>query len=313
VAASSPNQSAFSKPPVERMGGLFCASVDELVADVGDGSRLAIGKEETGASLAATLALIRRKVRGLHLICLPVSGLQADLLIGAGCVETVETSGLSLGEAGVAPCFSRAVRTRRIRVIDGTCPAIYAGFQAAQKGIPFMPLRGILGSDLLRHRGSWKVIDNPFASDHAQAAMGDPLVAVEAIVPDVALFHARSADPDGNVFVGRDRDGLLLAHASRRTLVTVEAVSDENLLSDPLRAGATLPELYISGIARAPRGAAPLGFAESYKADTAFLNRYARLAASDDGFCEVLEELLGMHRLHGAPIGPAMGSRSDVG
>jgi len=295
------------------MDGLFSASVDELVADVSDGSRLAIGKEETGASLAATLALIRKQVRRLHLICLPVSGLQADLLIGAGCVETVETSGLSLGEAGIAPCFSRAVRTKSIRVIDGTCPAIYAGFQAAQKGIPFMPLRGILGSDLLRHRHSWKVIDNPFASDHLPAGISDRLVAVQAIVPDVALFHARSADLNGNVFLGRDRDGLLLAHASRRTLVTVEAMHEGNLLNDPLRAGATLPELYVSGIAQAPRGAAPLGFAENYKADHAFLKRYARLAASNDGFREVLEELLGMHRLDGAATEPAGRLRNEPG
>jgi glutaconate CoA-transferase subunit A len=295
------------------MGGLFSASVDELAADVSDGSRLAIGKEETGAALAATLALIRKQVRSLHLICLPVSGLQADLLIGAGCVDTVETSGLSLGEAGIAPCFSRAVRCQSIRVIDGTCPAIYAGFQAAQKGIPFMPLRGILGSDLLRHRRSWKVIDNPFASDSPHAGMGDPLVAVEAIVPDVALFHARSADLNGNVFLGRDRDGMLLAHASHRTLVTVEALGEEDLLNDPLRAGATLPELYVSGIARVPRGAAPLGFAESYRANTAFLHRYARLAASNDGFLEVLEELQWMHRLDGAETEPARTPQSGPG
>ncbi|MFM9039521.1 MAG: CoA synthetase, partial [Betaproteobacteria bacterium] len=61
-------------------------SIQDLVAPSHEGCKLAIGKEETGASIATTLALIAKGVRGLHLICLPISGLQADLLIGAGCV-----------------------------------------------------------------------------------------------------------------------------------------------------------------------------------------------------------------------------------
>ena len=100
-------------------------SIQDLVAPIHDGCRLAIGKEETGASIAATLALIAKGVRGLHLICLPISGLQADLLIGAGCVSTLETSAVSLGEAGPAPRFNAAVKQGAIRLIDGTCPAIY--------------------------------------------------------------------------------------------------------------------------------------------------------------------------------------------
>ncbi|NCX23351.1 MAG: CoA synthetase, partial [Betaproteobacteria bacterium] len=103
----------------------------ELLKPIKDACRLAIGKEETGAALAATLALIAQGVKDLHLICLPISGLQADLLIGAGCVSTLETSAISLGEAGAAPRFSAAVREGSIQLIDGTCPAIYAGFQAS--------------------------------------------------------------------------------------------------------------------------------------------------------------------------------------
>ena len=51
-------------------------------------------------------AMIRRGVKNLHLVALPTSSLQADLLIGAGCVETLETSAVSLGEFGPAPRFA---------------------------------------------------------------------------------------------------------------------------------------------------------------------------------------------------------------
>jgi glutaconate CoA-transferase subunit A len=262
--------------------------IETLAAGVPDGARLAIAKDDTGASIATTLAMIRRRVRGLRLLCVPQAGLQADLLIGAGCVESVETSAITLGEFGAAPRFTAAVRSARVRIIDATCPAVYAGLQAGQKGIPFMPLRGIVGSDLIERRSDWRIIDNPFA-DH------DRIVAVAAIVPDVALFHAKAADRYGNVFLGRDRDGLLLAHASRRTLVTVERLLEGNLLEDDARSGAVLPSIYVTQIAVAPGATWPLGFRDDWGADRAddgrWLAHYAARAASAEGFDAVLGEL----------------------
>jgi len=85
-------------------------------------------------------------VKRLHLVALPTSTLQADLLIGAGCVETLETSAVSLGEFGPAPRFTAAILSGSIRMMDATCPALHAQFQAAEKGVPFMPLRGLIGS-----------------------------------------------------------------------------------------------------------------------------------------------------------------------
>ena len=258
-------------------------TLDQLARLVPDGARLAIPKDDTGVSIAATLALVRRQARDLHLVCVPVSGLQADILIGAGCVSTLETSAVTLGEFGLAPRFTAAVRQGGLRLVDGTCPAIYAGLQASQKGIPFMPLRGIVGSDLLAHRDDWKPIPNPFAAE-------DPIVAIRAIRPDVALFHAQAADRFGNVFIGRDRDGLLLAHASRTALVTVERMVDGNLLEDPARAGATVPAMYVGGIALAPQGTWPVGFGGSAP-DADWMRRYVGSARDPEGFRAMLESL----------------------
>src|SRR3954467_10800749 len=92
--------------------------------------------------------LIKNKAKNLRLLGVPVLGMCADLLIGAGCVAEVETSAVSLGEAGLAPRFTEAVEQKLLKVKDATCPAIRAGLQAAEKGVPFMPLGGLLGSDL---------------------------------------------------------------------------------------------------------------------------------------------------------------------
>src|SRR5215475_6404837 len=156
-------------------------SIDEVIEPIRDGCLLVVPREVSGVPMGATRALIRRGVKRLHLVTLPTSTLQADLLIGAGVVETLETSAVSLGEFGPAPRFTAAILAGAIHMRDATCPALHAQFQAAEKGVPFMPLRGLIGSDLMAHRPDWKVADNPFANN-------DPIVLLPALRPDVVLF-----------------------------------------------------------------------------------------------------------------------------
>ena len=261
---------------------MIVPSLDEALAPIPDGCVLAVPRDVSGVAMAATRALIRRGVRRLNLIALPTSGLQADLLIGAGCVERIETSAVSLGEFGPAPRFTAAVKADSIRVADATCPALHAGFQAAEKGIPFMPLRGLIGSDVLAHRPDWQVIHNPFGHD-------DPIVVLPAIKPEVALFHAPMADREGNVWIGRDRELAMMAHAAARTVVTVEKLHDGNLFDDPVLAAGTLGGFYLERIAVVAQGAWPLALADHYPVDAAHLAEYARLATTPQGFAAYLD------------------------
>ena len=77
---------------------VIATSVDDAVAAIPDGAMVVVPRESSGVPMEATRALIRRGVKRLHLVALPTSTLQADMLIGAGCVETLETSAVSLGE-----------------------------------------------------------------------------------------------------------------------------------------------------------------------------------------------------------------------
>lgn len=267
------------------MTGSTFLSLDALAARVPDGAKLAVPADYSGIAIAATLALIRRGVRRLHLVCVPISGLQADLLIGAGAVDTLETSAVTLGEFGPAPRFSDAVRNGKIRLMDATCPAILAALQAAEKGLPFIPLRGLIGSDLVAHRPDWKIIDNPFAP-------GDPIVALAAIRPDVALFHAPLADRDGNVWIGRRRELMTLAHASALTLVTVEQVTQTSLLADKSRAAGVIPALYVGAVAEAQAGSWPLGLWDRIPADDRALEAYVAAARTQAGFDRLVAQWL---------------------
>jgi len=261
---------------------MIARTLDDAIAPIADGCVLAVPRETSGVAMAATRALIRRGVKRLHLVALPTSTLQADLLIGAGCVETLETSAVSLGEFGPAPRFTAAILADAIHMRDATCPALHAQFQAAEKGVPFMPLRGLVGSDVLAHRPDWKVVDNPFGDN-------DPIVLLPALKPDIVLFHAAIADRAGNVFVGTQRELIVMAHAAVTTIVTVEKLHDGDLLRDPLLAAGTLPGFYVEAVAVEPRGAWPLPLPDHYGIDAAHMADYARLAATAEGFAQYLD------------------------
>jgi glutaconate CoA-transferase, subunit A len=257
-------------------------SLDDLVAQIPDGTMLAIPKDESGVAMEAIRGLIRKGTKGLHLLCVPVCGLHADLLIGSGCVATVECGGIVINEIGVGPRFRTAVREGTIQLKDSTCPAIHAGLQAGEKGQPFAALRGIIGSDLLKYRDDWHIADNPFSDGK------DPVVLVPALNPDIFLFHAAWGDRHGNVWIAGRRDLAYAAHASKTTLVTVEEIFDGDLLADENMGPGSLSSVYVSAMAHAPRGAWPLPLANRYREDVDHYKEYARLARTDDGFRQYL-------------------------
>ncbi len=260
-------------------------SVDDLVARIPDGAKLALPPDYSYCALAAVRALIRRSARDLHLVGVPAMGFQADMMIGAGCVATIETAAVTLSEYGLAPRFTAAVKEASIRMMDATCPAIHAGLQASEKGIPFIPLRGLIGSDILKQRADWKIGKNPFAEN-------DPIVFIPALKPDMTLMHAPLADRFGNVWIGVRRELMLMAHASAETFVTAEEIVDHNLMDDPKLKAGTIPGLYVSALAEAKDGAWPIGIPGGYNSDHEHLAWYVEMAQTQEGFQQYLQEVI---------------------
>jgi glutaconate CoA-transferase subunit A len=249
---------------------------DDLAAAIADGSLLALPPDYSLVAMEVVRALIRRKAKGLRLLGVPILGLSADLLIGAGCVAEVETSAVSLGEAGLAPRFTEAAERNLLKVKDATCPAIHTALQAAEKGVPCMPIGGILGSDLVKARPDWKVVDG--------------VLFVSALRPDVALFHARWADDAGNVWIGRRRELATVAHAALKTFVTYEEHKAGDMLEDELLAPGVLSSVYVTATAKAERGAWPLAMPGMYGVDDLHVSQYAKAAKTREGFQRYLDE-----------------------
>ncbi|MBS0639733.1 MAG: CoA synthetase [Proteobacteria bacterium] len=263
-------------------------ALDDLVRRIKPGAKVAVAPDYAGPPMATIRELIRQGTGDLHVVCVPSAGMVVDVLLGTGQVRTLETAAITLGEAGGAPRFQAALKQGSIRIMDATCPAIHAGLLAAQKGVPFVPLRGIIGTDVLANRPDWKVIQNPFADAE------DPIVLIPAILPDIAIFHAPVADRFGNVQIGRRRELASMAYAAKSTLVTVERITDENLLHSELSAAAVLPSLYVDAVAVVPEGAKPYGmWSGEYDVDPAEVAQYARVARTEDGFRDYLARFLG--------------------
>jgi glutaconate CoA-transferase, subunit A len=259
--------------------------VEEMASAVPDGALLGIPADYSGAPMAFTRALIARRARGLRLYCLPQTTIQGDMLIGAGCVAEVEAAAVTLGEYGLAPCFSRAVEGGTIAMRDSTCPALHTQLQAVEKGVPFMPMRGLIGSDITRFRPDWRVMQNPFSE------APDEIVLLPATPLDVTVLHAPFADRRGNVFIGRRRELATLVHASREVFVTVEKIVDTDLFEAEASAAGALPAFYVTALAVAGNGAWPVGLTDVYPPDGVELRRYAQMARTEAGFAEYLAGL----------------------
>ncbi len=266
-------------------------NIGALSMRVPDGAFIALPAEYSWVSASFARALIVRGVRDLHVLCVPIGGITVDMLIGAGCVNTIEAAAVSLGEAGLAPRFTDAVQSGSIRVKDSTCPAIHAGLQAAEKGVPFMPLGGLIGSDIEANREDWRVVPDPMDAGNG------PIALVSALKPDFTIFHSPKADRHGNVWIGKRRELVVMAHAAKETLVTVEEIVDEDFLADEATASGTLGNLYVSAIAEVKNGAWPSVLHGVYEADREEIATYAYEAKTAEGFQAFMDRALTHTRL----------------
>ena len=235
-------------------------------ASIDDGMIVAIGEPHP---MATVRHIIRRRVRDLTVIG---SGFALDVLIAAGCVRKVITyyAGGGYG-VPVAPAFRRAAQSGAVEVWECDEGILTSALEAAAKGLPFLPWRGGVGTSLPEVNRDLKIINDPIR--------GEPLLAVPAILPDVALLHAAESDVYGNVrhCGGPGWIDLFLRRAALRTIVQVEKViSNEQTRADPW---ATT----IGGgvdVVRMPYGAHPFYSRGFYLQDNPLVADYFRCAAA---------------------------------
>ena len=247
---------------------------------VPDGASVALGMAlESLIPFAAGHALIRQRRRNLELIG-PISDMLFDQLIGAGCVRRITAAWVGNVSAGLGHNYRRAVEhgvPGSLELEEQSNFSVGLGLLAGAMGVPYLPTRTLLGSDLARN--------NP------RIHRAEPgLLHVSAIRPDVAILHVQRADAEGHAHswgnLGLTREaGLAAQHV---ILVAEEIVPAEVILSDPNRI--LLPPHQVSAVVHAPGGAHPSPVQGYYGRDHAAFSEYHRLSRSREGFLEWLEE-----------------------
>lgn len=148
-------------------------------------------------------------------------------------------------------------------------------------GVPYVPVLGLAGSDLLKRREDMIMAPDPFGR-------GFETVVVKAMRPDVALFHGLKADRVGNVHFGYASDNMILAEASSKVIVTVEEIVDELTAEESSRY--FLPGILVDAIVEAQYGAHPAGCPGKYPVDGEHMNWYASQAREDASFAGYLQK-----------------------
>jgi glutaconate CoA-transferase subunit A len=253
------------------------ASLADAMSGVSDGAMVALGG---GLCARLPMAMVRELIRqgrcGLHLIG-SAHSIDVDLLVATGGVRRCEESYVGFEQdLGLAPGYRRAAEAGTIEVAESCCATILAQLRAAEMGLPFLPVRGVRGSDIGRLHPEYAEITCPFT--------GETLVAVPALRPDVALLHAPAGDRYGNLHL--EQPYVLderFASASRLVIATVdELVSTEEVA----RSGITIPAHLVAAVAEVPYGAHPSSCYPRYAYDRSHLRDYLSAAESGPGGLE---------------------------
>ena len=244
-----------------------------------DGASVALGLQmEQTIPFAAGHEVMRQKKRGLRLIG-PISDILFDQMIGAGCVKEVVAAWVGNVMMGSAYNFRRAAESGQMRVFDMTNFSVALALQAGAMGVPFLPARTALGSDVVKENELFAEINSPFTLStdgdvRAPSGQGEKLLAVRAINPDVTIVHAQRADADGNAHCWGSFGVMIEAVRAARNVIVVaeEIVAAEVIASDPNRT--VIPGFLVSAVVECPWGAHPSPVQGYYKRDDAYFRQY---------------------------------------
>jgi glutaconate CoA-transferase, subunit A len=257
-------------------------TLEQAAALVPDGSVLGIGGVmDQMVPVAFLLALAARGARDLHCVTV-AAGISIDLPVAAGCASEVSCAIVSFEDLGTAKAFRRAVESGAVRFHEHTELTIITRLTAALNGLPFLPTRAALGTDVARgDPDTMRVIDCPFT--------GAPLLACAALQPDVSVIHVHRADELGNAQLDHKHiwHDATIARAARTVIVTAE----ELVGTDEVRAApeqTLLPGFAVDAVVIAPAGALPTSCPGRYPSDPERLRGWVACSGNDSELAELI-------------------------
>ncbi len=260
---------------------------DAVAWHVPDGSSVVLGAVlEPDIPFAATHEIIRQGKKGLNVIA-PISDASTDMLIGAGCVDQVTGAWVGNVSGGLAHNYRRAMEnpdTPALKVNDNSNFSIGMGLMAGAYGMPYAPMRSILGSDITKSNTKFMRSENPFSAEN------EPIILVPPIIPDVAILVVQRADAAGNNHHWGTRGVAQEAAlaAEKVILIANEIVETDVILSDPSRV--LVPGYLVTAVCHVPGAVHPAPQIGCWKRDNGFFGDYHSQSRTPEGFQKWLDE-----------------------
>ncbi|MGD9138710.1 MAG: CoA-transferase [Desulfobacterales bacterium] len=245
-------------------------------------SSVAIGLSlESLIPFAAGHEIIRQRKRDLCLIG-PISDMLFDQLIGTGCVDRIKAAWVGNVITGSGYNFRRGIEGGTLKIEDHSNLTLAMALRAGAMGVPFMPARTALGSDLFKTNSGLTTMTCPFTAAR--------LTAVAALNPDVAIVHVQRADKYGNANtwgnLGVSKDACL---ASRHVILTAEEIVSSDIISaDPNRV--IIPGFRVHAVVHSPWGAHPSPVPGFYNRDHQAFVDYRNESKTEKQFAQWLKQ-----------------------
>ncbi len=225
-------------------------NLHEAIATIPDGAVVGLGGNTLNrAPMAAVFEMVRQKKKSLALVK-TAGAMDIDILCLAGCVKSVDAGFISYeSEYSLARHYRASVQKGLVKANEHACYTVISALRAASYGIPFMPVRGLVTSDLIDVNPYFKRITDPFT--------GDPVTLVSAIRPDYAILHVHKADIQGNALIlGPKYEDVLFSRAAKKVILTAEEIVDEGFFRCS-ETKADIPGFLVESVVHVPHGAAP--------------------------------------------------------
>lgn len=262
-------------------------SLTDAVASIKPGSHISLpGFAITRCAMALAHEVVRQQITGLT-ISQCVGAMDADLLVGAGVVSRIIYGGGSLDRFGRLANINRGIENGTLIAEEYSSLSVTFRYLAGSLGLPFIPIRSLRGSSLLkqleeRHANDISTVDDPFT--------GNNWLVLKPLEPDVAIVHVQLSDEEGNAWIMGPRwDNTEQVKASKRTIVVTERiVSTEFIRQNPERT--VIPGLLVSHVVKQPFGAFPTSVYREYDYDTEHIQKYVEASCSPEYFKKYLDE-----------------------
>lgn len=266
---------------------------------VEDGDHISFGGFTTNRKPYAAVHEILRQGKTDFIVEAGPAGGDWDMLIGEGRVKAyINCYTADSGVTNVSRRFRKAYEEGNLILEDYSQDALMLMLHAASLGLPFLPVKLMMGSSLTEKWGISKevresieklpndkfvYVDNPFVP-------GEKVVALPVPKIDTAIIHVQKASPDGTCSIeGDEFHDVDIAIAAKKVIVTCEElVSNEQIRRDPSKN--SIPPFCVTAVVHAPYGAHPSQCYNYYDYDNPMLKEYGDASKTDEGFKAFLDK-----------------------